>query len=105
MQELKRRQKHLVSSRQPVLVFVFLVTSVHCMSQLEWFGVIWVFDTVMMILAREHHFFKALPDSHHEHPSLVPKQCACMMEKYACMMYVGECMHKRLQWLPPALMS
>lgn len=71
LQELKRRQKHLVSSRQPVLVFVFLLTSVHCMSQPEWLGVIWVFDAVMMLLAREHHFFKALPDSHHEHPSLV----------------------------------
>jgi hypothetical protein len=39
-----------------------------------------------MKTALEHCIFKALPDCCPERPSLVPKECACVMGKYVCMM-------------------
>ena len=41
-------------------------------------------DACLRVCARTCPF-KALPDSHHERPSLVPKTYACVMGKYACM--------------------
>ena len=38
------------------------------------------FADIMMVHAREHHFVKALPDYHYEHPSLVSQKYAHIME-------------------------
>ena len=74
MQRPKRRAEHLVSSRQPVFVFLFLLllTFLHFLFQPEHLEVTWIFDAIMMRSALEHVFFKVLPDCSHEHPNYVP---------------------------------
>jgi hypothetical protein len=73
MQELKGQEERVLVSRNPVFVFVFPSAFVHHLVQLEWPGFACLFADIMMVPAREHRFVKALPDCHHEHPSLVPE--------------------------------
>ena len=74
MQRPKRRAEHLVSSRQPVFVFLFLLllTFLHFLFQPEHLEVTWIFDAIMMRSVLEHCIFKILPDCCHEHPNYVP---------------------------------
>jgi hypothetical protein len=45
-----------------------------------------LFAVIMVRPMLKHCLPKAMPACHHEHPSLVPKKGACMMEGYGGMM-------------------
>ena len=70
MQRPKRRAEDLVSSRQPVFVFLFLLllTFLHFLFQPEHLEVTWIFDAMMMRSALEHCIVKALSGCYHERP-------------------------------------
>ena len=73
MQELKGREERLLVSRNPVFVFMLVSAFVQHLVRLEWPGFAFFFADIMMVHAREHHFVKALPDCHYEHPAWCPE--------------------------------
>ncbi len=81
----------------------------HHLARHELLGIACFFTVVMIRPALEHCISKALPACYDEHPSLVPKKCACVMEMYLWLymnqvythshfckaMHVCMCVHKQ----------